>query len=304
MSFVDSLQAAQTTLATALAQQAGSFITNQQRISQCFALMSDELSKANYQNELTYLMLRDINKPMAAQISPFTMEDWQKVVAGWNKFVAGKDHPKMTCPKGEEPYMANMLMTTFIAGQYRYGNEVKVDKGEIFIDCGACFGDTALWAYKEGAAEVYSFEPSPYNFAVLQQNIELNGHQKDKCLNLAVGAQESKIPFAAAPGMAGSSRADANGNIQVNCIVLDKWLKDHKIKPTFLKFDIEGFEYDALQGCRETITKLKPKLAVCLYHKITDMWTLPLLIHEMVPEYRFYCRKNNVHNEFILYATV
>lgn len=304
MSFVDSLQAAQSTIATVLSQHSAPFVANQQHIAKCLALMSDELSRANYQSELTYLMLRDINKPLAAQISPFTEEDWKKIVNGWKSFTQSKDFPKMSCAQGEEGYMANMLMTTFIAGQYRYGEQVKVDKGEIFIDCGACFGDTALWAYQQGAAEVYSFEPSPYNFTVLQKNIENNKRDPKKCFNLAVGAQNSKIPFAAGAGMAGSSHADINGNIQVDCIVLDQWLKEHKIKPTFLKFDIEGFEYDALQGCRETITKLKPKLAVCLYHKITDMWTLPLLIHEMVPEYRFFCRKNNVHNEFILYATI
>ena len=304
MSFVESLQAAQQTLSTALAQQASPFIINQHKIAQCLALMSDELSKVNYQSEISYLMLRDINKPLAAQISPFTEADWKHVVERWQGFVKSPECPKMVCAQGEQGYMANMLMTTFIAGQYRYNDEVKVAKDEIFVDCGACFGDTALWAYQQGAAEVYSFEPSPYNFAVLERNIEANNHDKSKCFNLAVGEAKGKLSFAAAPGMAGASHADAHGNIQVDCVVLDDFFAEHNIKPTFLKFDIEGAEYGALKGCRKTITELKPKLTVCLYHQISDMWKLPLLIHEMVPEYRFYCRKNNVHNEFILYATI
>ena len=123
-------------------------------------------------------------------------------------------------------------------------------------------------------------------------------------VTLAVGEAKGKLSFAAALGMAGASHADAHGNIQVDCVVLDDFFAEHNIKPTFLKFDIEGAEYGAIKGCRKTITELKPKLTVCLYHQISDMWKLPLLIHEMVPDYRFYCRKNNVHNEFILYATV
>ena len=156
MSFVESLQAAQQTLSTALAQQASPFIVNQHKIAQCIALMSDELSRVNYQSEISYLMLRDINKPLAAQISPFTEADWQHVVERWQGFVKSPECPKMVCAQGEQGYMANMLMTTFIAGQYRYNDEVKVAKDEIFVDCGACFGDTALWAYQQGAAEVYT----------------------------------------------------------------------------------------------------------------------------------------------------
>lgn len=304
MSFAESIQATKLTLNTALAQQTAPFIVNQHKIALCLSLMCDKYSKANYQSELSYLMLREINKPLAAQISPFTEADWQQVSERWHAFAKSKDCPKMICAQGEQDYLVNMLMTSFIAEQYRYNDEVKIESGEIFIDCGACFGDTALWAYQQGASAVYSFEPSPYNFAMLQKNIEANKHDQDKCFNLAVGATNAKIPFAAGIGMAGASHADAHGNIQVDCVVLDEWLTKHKIKPTFIKFDIEGAEYDALQGCRKTITELKPKLTVCLYHKIQDMWTLPLLIHSMVPEYRFYCRKNNVHNEFILYATI
>lgn len=304
MSLINAIDFAQQTLSAVFAQQSATFILSQQKIAQCLTLLSDDMSKVSYMSELSYLMLRDINRPIAGQISPFTPDDWQKVTAQWEGFLRSGRCPKMICAQEERSYLINMLMTTFIAEQYRYGDIVKVESGDIFLDCGACFGDTALWAYDCGAAEVYSFEPSPGNFEMLKQNMTNNGRQDKFCFNCAVGKEAASLPFAAGPGMAGASHLDEHGNIWVDCIVLDDWAKEHKVVPDFLKYDIEGSEVDALNGSRELITKYHPKLAVCLYHKCTDMWEIPLLIHSMVPEYRFYCRKNNVHNEFILYAVV
>lgn len=303
MSVAESLQIAQHILNAAFHQQSVKFAMNQHKIASCLSLLSDESSKLQYQSEITFLMLRDISLAAAKQVGPFTDSDWQKLKERWSVFSQSKECPDMICSPEEEEEMVYMLITTFLAEQYRYGDEVKVTPGEIFIDCGGCFGETALWAYQQGASEVYSFEPSPYSFATLQKNITNNSRDLRKCFNLAVGAANTKIPFVAIPGK-GSSHVDAQGDIQVDCVVLDEWLVEHNIKPTFLKFDIEGSEYDALQGCRKTITELKPKLAVCLYHRFQDMFELPLLLHEMVPEYKFYCRKNSPVYEFILYATV
>lgn len=312
MSFNESFQAVQQMFNVALVQQSVPFVLNQNKIDKCIALLSDECSKAAYQNELSYLMMRGFNENLATILSPCTKADWQEITDRWPAFEQSKECPEMFCERGGQgfdqkfyDYVKLMLTTTFIAQQYRYNNEVKVEFGEIFIDCGACFGDTSMWAYQQGASAVYSFEPTPYSFNLLQKNITANKYDPSNCFNLAVGSTNTKIPFSVRnPYDVGASHADTNGDVMVDCVVLDDWFAQHKVKPTFLKFDIEGSEYDALQGCRKTITELKPKIAVCLYHNIEDMWKLPLLIHEMVPEYRFYCRKNNVQYEFILYATV
>jgi hypothetical protein len=34
------------------------------------------------------------------------------------------------------------------------------------------------------------------------------------------------------------------------------------------------------------------------------MWTIPTLLKRLVPEYRFWCRKNAPNVEFVLYASV
>src|SRR6266851_1823796 len=48
-------------------------------------------------------------------------------------------------------------------------------RGGVVIDIGAYIGDTAVYFAKNGAAEVYSYEPNPINYEYLKKNINLNG---------------------------------------------------------------------------------------------------------------------------------
>lgn len=51
----------------------------------------------------------------------------------------------------------------------------------------------------------------------------------------------------------------------------------------FIKFDVEGAEYEALLGSKDIINKNKPILDVCVYHKPMDIINLPLLLKELCP---------------------
>jgi hypothetical protein len=69
--------------------------------------------------------------------------------------------------------------------------------------------------------------------------------------------------------------------------------------------DIEGSELKALQGMAQIIKRDKPKLAISLYHKTEDLWTLPLFIKSLVPEYKLFVRHHGM-GIFgkVLYATL
>ena len=73
-----------------------------------------------------------------------------------------------------------------------------------------------------------------------------------------------------------------------------------KARVTFLKMDIEGAELKALEGSRQTILDNKPKLAICVYHHIKDLWEIPLFIKTLIPEYRIFLR----HHTKLEYETV
>jgi FkbM family methyltransferase len=72
---------------------------------------------------------------------------------------------------------------------------------------------------------------------------------------------------------------------------------------TFIKMDIEGAEWDALHGAKDTIVRNRPKLAICIYHSDEDMIRIPEYIHEIVPDYRLFVRHHTRRDhETVLYA--
>jgi hypothetical protein len=71
-------------------------------------------------------------------------------------------------------------------------------------------------------------------------------------------------------------------------MTLDELLYDYT--PTYIKMDIEGGELEALKGARNIIKSAMPILAICVYHKQSDFWEIPLLIRSITEGYRFFLR--------------
>ena len=115
----------------------------------------------------------------------------------------------------------------------------------------------------------------------------------------AVHNRTMRLRFASGLGMASVVRAD--GAEIVQAVSLDDALSG--FRPTLIKMDIEGAEYDALLGARETIHRYRPGLAVCVYHQPQHLWQIPLLIQSWSLGYRFWLRPH-AHNGFdlVLYA--
>ena len=72
----------------------------------------------------------------------------------------------------------------------------------------------------------------------------------------------------------------------------------------FIKMDIEGAEKEALMGSKLLIMKYHPTLAICVYHKIEDMYEVWKIIESIAPGvYKFYLRQYRFgDSETVLYA--
>lgn len=118
--------------------------------------------------------------------------------------------------------------------------------------------------------------------------------------NTGISDKEEVISFL--DGGTGS-RIGNDGNLKIKTVFIYK-LELEKV--TFLKLDIEGNEIQALNGAAETIKRDKPKLAICVYHKIDDIWRIPLYIKNLVPEYKIYIRHHRKNScfETVCYATL
>ena len=97
-----------------------------------------------------------------------------------------------------------------------------------------------------------------------------------------------------------TSQADYDTE-EVRTIALDEFLDGEKV--TFIKADIESYEYRMLKGAEKTIKQHRPRLGVCIYHNATDFYSLPLLVKELCPEYKLMVRHHAVELvDTVLYA--
>ena len=69
------------------------------------------------------------------------------------------------------------------------------------------------------------------------------------------------------------------------------YIVSQKRNTDFIKYDVEGSEYEALLGSQKTIQRCAPKLLVSLYHRSEDLFVLPRLVKQLNPSYRLYLRK-------------
>lgn len=186
---------------------------------------------------------------------------------------------------------------------YQYFDEkiYKMSKNEVFVDCGAYDGDSAMEfinaLHRRGIDkydEIISFEPDPDNFAKLKaRNLE-----KHTCVLGGVSYEAKELHFTAGNN---SGRFMENGKICVKTFVIDH-VPDCR-KATMIKMDIEGAELDALHGAENIIVNNKPLLAICIYHRKKDLLTIPEYIKSLVPEYRLFLRAyDETATELVLYA--
>lgn len=175
------------------------------------------------------------------------------------------------------------------------------------IDAGAYTGDSLEGAmtYRKHLESYMAFEPDWENFELLHENVK--GFQdRVTRMNLwpcAVGIGNQTVFFDASGNS--NSKVSDNGTIPVPMVRLDDVIQTHSSQDRLLiKMDIEGAELDALQGAANTICTRRPDLMICVYHRITDTWEIPLYLHHLLPKYRFKMRCYTVFGgETILYAT-
>jgi FkbM family methyltransferase len=180
---------------------------------------------------------------------------------------------------------------------------ITLKKNEVFVDCGAFIGDTIenLLIHNGTDAKIYAFEPEKKHYDLVCRKFYDN--ENIKVINAGVWDSKTELEFEIDKESIGSSCISKDGKEKIQTETIDNIVKDDKI--TFIKMDVEGAERQALIGARSQIIRNKPKLAICLYHHPEDIYEIPLLIKEMVPEYNLYIRHYSVCNtETVLYALV
>ncbi|MHB8065112.1 MAG: FkbM family methyltransferase, partial [Ruminiclostridium sp.] len=126
------------------------------------------------------------------------------------------------------------------------------------------------------------------NYGKLMNYITSNNLYNIDTYNIALYNNYTELKFntTSKGGNTANFIDEQNGDTIVHADSLDCLCCNEKID--FIKMDIEGSEYEALEGAKTIIARYHPILAICVYHKKDDFIKIPLLIKQIEPKYKLY----------------
>jgi FkbM family methyltransferase len=205
------------------------------------------------------------------------------------------------------------IVSVFLLDQYTYkggGNRVGVEPGDVVLDIGGCWGDTALYfaSLVGDAGKVYTFEFDPESLEIMHANLALNPElaSRIEVVERAMWERSGETLHVVQAGRMTTVLPDGGDDqsIAVPTITLDDFVEQEGIEPGFVKMDVEGAELSVLSGARETLARVAPKLAIAAYHKDDDLVRIPEAIMSEGADYRLYIDTfSPVEEETVLFAT-
>lgn len=136
-----------------------------------------------------------------------------------------------------------------------------IEKDQVVLDIGANIGYYALMESRIVGPKgiVYAVEASPFNHAILEENVGINKFKNITTYNLALGDQTGKAKMFISPRSNwskivenASSPDSIQDTIEVDMLTTDEFLKDKKT-PSFIRMDVEGYEVNILRGMEKTL---------------------------------------------------
>lgn len=186
----------------------------------------------------------------------------------------------------------------FLGKMYLAEDVMKPRQGDVLCDIGSfdMYNTEQFIKWNPNYEHVYAFEADPVSYS---KYADKNLGENVDVYNLGIWSSKSQLSFESAPnGEYGGSRINEKGEVIIDTVSLDDFLKEKKVD--IIKMDIEGAELEALKGAQNVIRTHKPCLTVSIYHKPEDILELPLYAYTLNPNYRFYLR----HHTYGIFDTV
>ncbi len=170
-----------------------------------------------------------------------------------------------------------------------------INEFNVFLDIGAHQGESIkLFSKNFKINKIYSFEPSPISYQILQKNIKNfknNSYTEIIAENIALGNSNENIIMKHIIESSSSTIRDLNMNskyfkkkffflknsvnqnlfkeIKVKQMLLSKYVDENKIENIdFIKIDTEGYELEVLKGAKDILYKVK---YILFEHHYDDM---------------------------------
>jgi len=186
--------------------------------------------------------------------------------------------------------------------QYFPSDLIALTTSERIVDAGAYDGDTIadfVARTQKRYEAIHAFEPDPRNFERLRRRVDELHLAHCDLHNAGTWEHTGTLRFRGDD--ARLSGIDSAGTETIRVEAIDDALGEDAV--TFIKMDVEGAELMSLRGAQRSIARHRPILAICLYHRVEDLITIPAWIRQTLPEARLYLRLHTRHSqELVLYA--
>jgi FkbM family methyltransferase len=184
------------------------------------------------------------------------------------------------------------------------------------IDAGVYNGCQIITFFRffRNLTSVYGFEPM-IKYYLQGQFIEYLDQLNVKVLPLALWNFKTRKKFFEARDETSSriikkasalSKAEKHFYMKqeyINTITVDDFVFKNKIKVDYIKLDVEGAEYETLQGAKKAFKKYRPQISVSIYHHKKDLFKIPLLLKNTLENYKYkIAHYSSVYPETVLYA--
>jgi len=156
----------------------------------------------------------------------------------------------------------------------------ELQTADVVYDIGAHAGYSALM-FARVAGRVYAFEPSPFTFQRLRQNIGLNHEGAVTAVNAGVWDNETSLRLVEDGSYSRVVEGDVTDDVpvaDVRLLRLDDFVyRDGAAAATFLKIDVEGNAARCLAGARQLLGRSHPRVLLEVHDSIEERDCLTIL---------------------------
>lgn len=159
-----------------------------------------------------------------------------------------------------------------------------VGSDDVVIDCGAAEGLFSFNAAKY-AKKVYAIEPISSWHNPMDKTFQAFGNVE--LIKVGVGHKSALMRMTNDEIY---SRVSAKGSLEIQIETLDSLFADKGIRVSFLKADVEGFEFPMLLGAEQLIRHNRPKVAITVYHPTNHFAEIMEYLKDLHSDYKFNLR--------------
>lgn len=173
---------------------------------------------------------------------------------------------------------------------------LRFDKYESMLDLGAYTGDTVRDAIIKmpRLKRAIAVEPDSRAYKKLSAYAQTLESVAVTAINAAAWDEDTSLTFTSNASRGSTidagerSKRRGERDITVSAVMPDSAADGERID--YVKYDVEGAEERAIEGSKKLLLS-DPDLLVSLYHRSEDIFELPLLVRELLPNHKLYLRR-------------